>query len=239
LAEANERLQELDRLKSKFVYDVTHELRTPVTNLKLYLDLWERGHPENREKYITVIREQSNRLEHLISDILSLSRLQKDETQKNSFVPVDLNKLTTKVIETHRPHAEAAELELRFEPDPDLPLVLGKENDLAQVVANLVANAINYTSAGHVHVSIQLDAEREQVCLQVRDTGMGIAQEEFALIFERFYRGERTGQFNIPGTGLGLAIVKEIIDQHNGTIRVQSEVDVGSTFWVWLPPAKL
>ena len=138
------------------------------------------------------------------------------------------------MIVAHQPGAGAAGLRLRFEPAA-LPRVSGEVNQLGQMATNLVANAIAYTPSGSVRVSTRTDAERGQVCLQVQDTGMGIDPEDVPHLFERFYRGRRATQSDIPGTGLGLAIVKEIVDLHGGRIEVESAPDEGSTFRVWLP----
>jgi signal transduction histidine kinase len=234
LAEANERLQELDRLKSRFVSDVSHELRTPVANIKLYLHLLEHGKVEKRSDYLTVLREQSDRQSQLVEDILRLSRLELGK-EKVEFVPVDLNAVVGQVFAALQPAAEAANLELTFEPDEDLPLVRAERNQLAQVVTNLVTNAIKYTPAGQVRINLCLDAERGQACLEVHDTGMGIDPQDLPHIFERFYRGQKVGGSTVPGTGLGLSIVKEIVDLHEGKIEVESQLGTGSTFRVWLP----
>ncbi len=232
LAQANERLTELDRLKSKFVSDVSHELRTPITNLKLYLELLARGQPEKRESYLATLKQQTYRLAQLVEDILSLSRLELGR-DRVAFAPVDLNAVVAEIVAVHQPQAEAAGVLLCFEPDPYLPPVRGEENQLAQVVTNLVANALNYTKAGHVNVSIrQID---QRVCLCVADTGIGIDSFDLVHLFDRFYRGKRALEMNIPGTGLGLNIVKEIVNLHDGQIEVESEVGKGTTFRVWLP----
>jgi two-component system phosphate regulon sensor histidine kinase PhoR len=122
---------------------------------------------------------------------------------------------------------------LTFEPLPELPQVRGEVNQLAQVVTNLVINALNYTPEGAVRVStFQTAAE---ACLQIEDTGIGIDPDDLPNIFDRFYRGRRSQRSETPGTGLGLAIVKEIIDLHDGRIEVLSRVKQGTTFKVWLP----
>jgi len=234
LAEANEQLKELDRLKSKFVSDVSHELRTPVANIMLYLNLLKSGKPERRNHHLSVLKNQAQRLASLIEDILSLSRLEL-ASDRVKFEAVDLNRVVEQVVTAHRLHAEAAGLELTVESGPDLPPVWAERNQLAQVITNLVSNAINYTPAGQVRVTTHLDAQRGQACLQVEDTGLGIEAEDLPHIFERFYRGQQVGGSNIPGTGLGLAIVKEILDLHDGEIEVQSQVGQGSRFKVWLP----
>ncbi len=234
LAEAHKRAKELDRLKSKFVSDVSHELRTPVSNLMLHLHLLAAGKPEKREQYLKTLNEQAARLAQLIDDILDLSRLDLDPV-KATFAPVDLNALIEQVVMTHRLRAEAAGLRLLFEPEAGLLPVWGVQSQLAQVVTNLVTNALNYTRAGTVRVSAHLAPERKQVCVQVQDTGVGIESGDLPYLFERFYRGQRFAQSNIPGTGLGLAIVKEIVDRHRGTVGVDSRIGEGSTFRVWLP----
>lgn len=236
LAEANEQLKELDRLKSKFVSDVSHELRSPITNLSLYLELLERARPEKQSHYLTILKNQTRRLIQLVEDILNLSRL---DAGKDALVfsPVDLNAITRQVAIAHRLRAQAAGLILAFEPAFDLPPVLGDPNQLTQVVTNLVDNAINYTPQGTINISTLLDSETGQVCLVIVDTGSGIGSPDLAHIFDRFYRGQYASDYTIPGTGLGLAIVKEIIDLHNGAVTVASTEAGGTTFKVWLPLA--
>lgn len=235
LAQANAQLKQLDRLKSKFVSDVSHELRTPITNLNLYLDLLTRGKPDQHPRYMAVLRREANRLGRLVEDILSLSRLEMSRGRELKFSTVDLNDVAEQVITAHRPRAEAAELSLIFEPFKQPVLVFGERNQLAQVVTNLVANAINYTDAGHVKVCTLLNGQRGQGCLQVEDTGRGIDEEDLPHLFERFYRGNSTGQLDIPGTGLGLAIVAEIVELHGGQVEVESRIERGTVFRAWLP----
>ena len=237
LAEANERLKELDRRKSKFVSDVSHELRTPITNIKLYLHLLERGTPEESAQYLAVLKGQTGRLACLIKDILDLSRLEQVKA-KVEFAPVDLSEVVEQVVAACQPTAESAGLEVFFDNGTKLPPVRGERSQLSQLVTNLVSNAINYTPRGQVQASAFWIAGRAQACLQVQDTGMGIEAEDMPHIFERFYRGKRVGSSDIPGTGLGLAIVKEIVDLHGGAIEVESQVEKGSTFRVWLPLAR-
>lgn len=227
------RQKELDRLKDLFVSDVSHELRTPTTNISLYLELLESTSPHKRYEYIQVLREQTQLLMKLVEDILDLSRITIGKARKIEFTDVDLNLLTQQVITAHRPLAEASGLELSFSPTMDLPTVWGEHNQLARVINNLVANAIHYTTKGGVYVRTY--HEDENICLEVKDTGMGIDPEDKNHIFERFYRGQRVRQTKVHGTGLGLAIVKEIVDLHESKIEVQSEVGNGSTFIVQFP----
>ncbi|HTP11075.1 MAG TPA: PAS domain S-box protein [Anaerolineae bacterium] len=232
LAAANERLTELDRLKSKFVSDVSHELRTPIANLKLHVELLEHGRAEKHDHYLSVVKQQSRRLGQLVDDILNLSRLEMGR-ERAVFGPVDLNFVVEQIVAAHQPRAESTGLILSFEPLPTLQPVRGEVNQLAQVVTNLLINALNYTPEGDVRVSTCQTAD--EACLQVEDTGIGIDPEDLPNIFDRFYRGRRSQRSETPGTGLGLAIVKEIVDLHDGRIEVNSQVKQGTTFKVWLP----
>lgn len=236
LAKANIRLQELDRLKSKFVSDVSHELRTPITNLKLYLDLMERGRADRQAYYMSVLRQQTIRLTDLFEDILSLSRLEMGAA-KVKLLPVDLNKVVEQVMAANLPRFELTDLTIDYTLQSDLPLVQGERNQLAQVVTNLLTNAIRYTPAGSIALQTAWDEDKGMALLRVTDTGIGIHPDDYDYLFDRFYRGQHTGQSNIPGTGLGLAIVKEIVDLHGGEIHVQSVLGEGTTFIVELPGA--
>ncbi|HTP09471.1 MAG TPA: PAS domain-containing sensor histidine kinase [Anaerolineae bacterium] len=233
LAQANEQLTELDRLKSKFVSDVSHELRTPIANLKLYIDLLERGQPDKQAHYITILQQQIKRVAELVDDILDLARLESHKQQGLTPRPIQLNTLIAPIVTAHQPRAEASALTLSFVPLENLPLTYGDANQLAQVVTNLLANALNYTQRGTIEVRTLL--REQQIGLQINDAGRGIAPEDLPHIFERFYRGRHTHHTDVPGTGLGLAIVKEIVELHHGQIEVESQLDRGTTFTVWLP----
>jgi len=237
LQAAKERLEELDKMKSKFVADVSHELRIPVTNLSLYIDLLEHGVNAKRAEYVHTFREQVTRLATLVESILNLSRLELGKT-RIAFVPVDMNKLIEPVIEAFGVSANDAGVQLKFSPAKKLPEVLGEPGQLTQVISNLLSNALRYTSEGVITVSTEVDKKHWQVIMTVRDTGMGIAEEDLPHLFERFYRGKGAAQTDIPGTGLGLAITKEIIDIHSGTLDVESTPGKGSAFHVTLPMGK-
>jgi signal transduction histidine kinase len=233
---ANEQLRAINHVQSKFIADAAHELRAPLNSLKLRVHLLENGHPEKHAEYLNDLKAQLDRLARLSEDLLDISRLEVNR-DSDAFAPVDLNTVVEQVVITYRPLAEAAGLSLVFERTPELPPVSGQRSQLAQVGSNLVANAINYTPAGHVHVITTLAADLKRVCLLVQDTGIGIAGEDIPHLFERFYRGQKPDGMQQPGTGLGLSIVKEIVDQHGGSIEVESQPGVGSIFKVCLPLA--
>jgi signal transduction histidine kinase len=234
LAEANEQLKELDKLKSKFVSDVSHELRTPVANLWLYLDLLERGRIEKRDHYLNVLKKETRRLEQLIENTLSLSRLEMTDFQ-TAFGPLDLNALVKQIMVAYEPRADLDKLAFIFSPGENMPPILGVKNQLAQVINNLLSNAFNYTFEGFVQVNTFPDDEHNQAVLEVIDSGIGIDPEDLPHLFDRFYRGQQTGQSDIPGTGLGLAIAKEVVDLHQGTIEVDHTAEGETVFRVRLP----
>ncbi|HJW91174.1 MAG TPA: ATP-binding protein [Anaerolineales bacterium] len=225
--------KQLERLKDRFILEVSHELRTPVTNMGLFLDLLERGRPEKRADYLSTLKNEVNQLAHMIEDILDLSRLEISKQKKAAFRSVDLNLLAEQVISAHVPLAQEGGLELEFEPAKDLPPVRGEPNQLSHLITNLLSNAIRYTPAGCVWVRTFIS--EDGVCLEVKDTGIGIDPEDYPHLFERFYRGIKVSQSRIMGSGLGLALVKEIVDIHEGRIEWQSENGRGSTFQIWLP----
>ncbi len=235
LQKVHEQLLETDQLKSKFIDDLSHELRTPITNIGLYLDLLHRCEQENREKYETVLREQSDKLTSLLDGILSFSNIQKRLEQPN-LTFIDLNTVVTEVVFSFQAKMQKQHLEFSFTPTEEQAMIWGDVNQLNQVVTELLQNAFSYTKAGFVRVSTHCIGNSDFICLTVEDSGMGMDNEELAHCFKRFYRGKRVGQFNVaPGAGLGLAQVQDIVTFHKGWIEVESEVNKGTTFSIYLP----
>ncbi|MFZ1509066.1 MAG: histidine kinase N-terminal 7TM domain-containing protein [Anaerolineae bacterium] len=239
LQAANEGLKELDRLKTKFVSNVSHELRMPLANIKLYLNLLSREREEHWQRNLQVIARETHVLSQLIEDLLDLSRLDMGKTPL-ALGPMNLNDLVEDLVEQRAGLLEERGLQLRAELDEALPLALGDRQMLMQVATNLMANAMNYTpSGGQVMMRTWVQRETEQiwVVLTVSDTGCGMSEEDQRRLFERFYRGEAARQTQAPGSGLGLAICQEIVERHGGRISVASAVGQGSTFSVRLRPA--
>jgi signal transduction histidine kinase len=231
------RLQELDRLKSQFVSTVSHELRTPLSNIKLYLTLLQKGRVEKRGDYYSVMEREVGRLEHLINELLDLSRLEA-AVQPAHVERIVLDELIGTVLPNHRPHAEAKRLDVRHVPGAGVPAVRADRNQLIQVLTNLIANAILYTpEEGRIVLStaaVTVD-NRLYARVSVRDSGIGIPPEDRERIFERFYRSPRAEAAGVPGSGLGLAIVREIVGLHGGRVQVESTPGQGSDFVVLLP----
>ena len=233
-------LKEVDRLKTQFVSDVSHELRTPLTNIRLYLDLLRTTSDRMKvERYLDTLSRESDRLAHLIDDLLSLSRLDSGATILDQR-PVDLNRLLRSLVDDRRTLAANRGLELHLSTDPALPLAMGDERLLTQVFTNLLTNAINYTP-DHGRIMLRTYARDMQtgpgVAIDVEDTGPGIPPEEEQQLFRRFFRGRVGRSTGAAGTGLGLAICKDIVDRHGGRITLESRSapGLGARFTVWLP----
>jgi len=235
LAQANDRLLELDRMKTHFLQNVSHELRAPVTNLKTYLHLLSRGDPAKYERYLGVMKDQIDRLGTLVIDLLDLTRLDEPHEPPECST-VDLFELLRASIEVHRMQAESRGLALVLLPAAAPLLVRGSPEQLRRIASNLISNAIKYTDQGEITVRAFRDDASGRVCLEVRDTGRGISAEDLPHIFERFYRG-KAARSKTPGTGLGLSIVQEMVRSCGGEVSVQSTEGRGSAFMVHLPPA--
>jgi PAS domain S-box-containing protein len=220
------RLKELDRARSRFIINVSHQLRTPVTNLKLYLQLLRGGRrPEKTESYLQVLEDQTNRLRDLIEDMLEMTALDSGDAVA-AWEPVHLSAVIGAVITRHQSQAEASGLTLAAMPlPPDLPAVKGDPARLTQALGELVENAVVFTPAGG-QVTVEARTAEEQgqrwVTVAVRDTGPGISVEERERLFDRFYRGGLAESGHVPGTGLGLSIAQEIAHAHGGRVTVES-----------------
>jgi signal transduction histidine kinase len=235
LTAQNDRLRELDRLKDEFISLVSHELRTPLTSIRGYLELLrEDGKLDDDQlRYLGIVDRNSERLLDLVSDLLFLAQV---DAGKLNFElrPVDLEALVADCVEASLPAAAAKEIELTTSMQ-ELPVELqGDPARLAQVLDNLVSNALKFTPSGG-RVEVSLGAVDGVAIVEVSDTGVGLAEDEQDHLFERFFRSSRASENAIPGTGLGLAIAKTIVERHGGRIRLESAVEVGTTVRVELP----
>ncbi|MBN2305092.1 MAG: PAS domain-containing protein [Anaerolineae bacterium] len=238
LEQANKDLLALSRVKTEFVSNVSHELQTPITNLKLRFHLLERD-PDRADQHLKVLRRETNRLAHIIEDLLNLSRIDQDRL---AYTPtaVDLNTLIYLYGDDRQLLAQNRELTLTCINCPDAPMVQADAGLFGQAVSILLTNALNYTPSGGavmIRVETREHAGRQWAGIAIEDTGPGILPDELPHLFERFYRGTTGRESGTPGTGLGLAILKEIMDRHQGDIEVHSAgiPGQGATFRLWLP----
>lgn len=234
---ANERLQELDRLKSDFVANVSHELRTPLTAIKGAIDLLLRevAGPLNEKQthYLARVRSNTHRLAGLINDVLDLSRIEEGKIDLQAE-RVSLAGLVHEVVETLKPLATEKEIVIRATIPESSLLVWADRDKITQILTNLIGNAVKFISTGgRVAVSAIIDGEWVRV--SVADNGPGIPLEEKDRVFDKFYQVAEVGGAKPKGTGLGLAISKALVELHGGKIWLESELNRGSTFHFTLP----
>ena len=231
-------LERLESVRRDFVSNVSHELKTPLTAIRGYVETLLETDPidgATRGRFLRKIRRQSNRLGALVSDLLTLSRIESSAEPPEEVL--DLRSAAGEVLNLLGPASEERGLELVPEFPGQAVEVLGEEEAIRQALSNLVDNAVKYSSPGG-RVSVRLQAENGRAVLEVEDEGPGIAGEHLDRIFERFYRVDRARSRELGGTGLGLAIVKNVARRHGGGVEVESERGRGSTFRLWLPAAE-
>jgi PAS domain S-box-containing protein len=239
LAEQNERLRELDRLKDEFISLVSHELRTPLTSIRGYLELLLDGGAgeltEDQSRFLAVVDRNSKRLMHLVGDLLFLAQVEAGKLALE-LAELSLDDIVAEAVEAAKPIADEKGIELRVTLE-SVPTMVGDRSRLAQVLDNLVSNALKFTAAGG-SVDVRVSADCGDALIEVADTGMGIAPAEQEYLFDRFFRSSEATERAIPGTGLGLTIAKAIVERHEGTIEVESAAGEGTTMRVRLPVRK-
>lgn len=230
----NEELIKLSEIRTDFITNMTHELKTPLTSIRGFVDTLMDGALEDTEQarhFLEIIDLESERLEHLVSDVLSLSKVE----SKEYIIEVqecDVDRTVRACIESVRPKLNK-QVELVYRKLGELRPLLCNPDRLRSLIGNLIENAVKYTKEGKITVSC-VNNEKELI-ISVKDTGVGMEQEQLKRIFERFYRVDKGRSKKQGGTGLGLAIVKHIVEKYNGSIEVWSEVNVGTEFIVSLP----
>ena len=228
-------LEQLDRVKSSFTLTVAHELRAPVAAIQSYLRLILDGYipPEQQRQYLVRAEQRASAQLELISDLLDLARLQNPDLQVK-IEPVDLAQSLREVCDLMSSYAQEKQIQFSVSiPETEI-VIAANPKHIRQLWTNLVSNAIKYTDEDGA-VDVTMTMQEEQVITTVRDTGIGIAPEDIARIFEEFYRTKAAKAFVQMGTGLGLALVKRIVETYHGQIDLQSKVEEGSTFTVTLP----
>jgi two-component system phosphate regulon sensor histidine kinase PhoR len=237
-----------DAMRADFVANASHELRTPLATLLGFVETL-RGPAKDdesaRERFLGIMHDQAMRMTRLVSDLLSLSRIELYEHTPPT-AQVDMAKLLRGVTDALKPQAQARGMRVELACADGLPPAVGDEDQLAQVFQNLVVNAVRY---GRPNTPIEVKAWRQgnapglvggqagAVAVAVIDRGEGIERRHLPRLTERFYRVDAARSRQLGGTGLGLAIVKHIVSRHRGALDIESEVGVGSTFTVYLPAA--
>jgi two-component system phosphate regulon sensor histidine kinase PhoR len=225
------RLRRLESVRQEFVANVSHELKTPITSIKGYVETILDGgmNPEDQHRFLEIIKRQADRLNEIIDDLLQLSRIEQDvDARRIQFEQYSIAELLTKAAQVCEVAARDKQIEINTHADPDLT---GQINPplLEQAIVNLISNAIKYSGAGAI-ISAAGEIIENELVITVTDTGRGIEAVHLPRLFERFYRVDKARTRTQGGTGLGLAIVKHIMRAHGGRVEVESEFGKGSTF---------
>lgn len=239
IIKAIDREARLAQAKSNFVANVSHELKTPLSLLSLFSEILELGRVKNDEKrieYYRIIRDESRRLNKMIDNILDFSKIEAGRKTYN-FVEGDMGEVIDNVLSSYRYQIVNSGFDIQTNIRRDLPPVLIDRDAMAQVVSNLLDNAIKY-SRNVKELSITTETVRTDLSVVIADHGIGIPRAEQTKIFEKFYRVGNDLVHDVKGSGLGLSLVKHIIEAHKGTISVESEFGKGSRFTILLPLAR-
>ena len=225
----------IEELRRNFVVNASHELKTPVTGIRTLSEAlavtFEKGDTDRVRSLLGRLDKEADRMARLVHDLLDLRRL--EERGPLERVPVDLAELTRQVVANLVDRAEEREVTLAVEA-PHRAFVAGVPGDIEVIVKNLVGNAVQYNRAGG-QVEVTIESRGGAQVLRVRDTGIGIPQQDLVRVFERFYRVDPARSRESGGTGLGLSIVRHAVERHGGTIHVDSLLGEGTTFTVTLP----
>jgi signal transduction histidine kinase/DNA-binding response OmpR family regulator len=227
----------LEQAKSEFVATASHELRSPLTSIKGFVELLERT-PDlsaRQREFVDIILRSTDRLVDLVNDLLDVARIEADRVELNRR-PIDVGEEVREVAELMGPRIAEKRQRLELGVAPALPAALADASRVRQIVANLLTNAHMYTSEGG-ELKVTVTAKRKWIEIVVADNGRGMSADEVARVFERFYRGQDGNGARTPGTGLGLSIVKSLVDLQDGEIEVDSEPGKGTKFTVLLPCA--
>jgi two-component system phosphate regulon sensor histidine kinase PhoR len=235
------RLRAVETIRRDFVANVSHELKTPITSIKGFLETLRDGalqDPENAERFLNIVIKHADRLSLIIEDLLSLSRIERDaEKGEITLEQGSLNEVFEAVEKTCREKAQLKNIKLEYAIDQGLVAEINPTL-LEQAVVNLIDNAVKYSEPESA-VQVEAHATADEIVIEVRDHGCGIPRDHLTRIFERFYRVDKARSRKVGGTGLGLAIVRHIVLAHRGHINVESSVGHGSTFSIHLPAWRL
>ena len=232
-------IREVERMRDDFFHGIIHELRTPLATILMYARLLREGkapQKEKAERFLGVIVRESDRLQKMVRQMLQLAKMEARELQRGEE-PIDLNPIFEEMLPPMADRATQKGLTFSQRIEEELPLVLGNREMFYLIFKNLVDNAIKFTLDGAVQ--IQAKQVENEIVVIVKDDGIGIPQQAIPNLFGRFFRAQTAVERGIGGTGLGLYMVKKAIENYNGSIKVKSDTDSGTTFTVTLPITEL
>ena len=226
-------MRQVEQIKKDFISNVSHELHTPLTAIKGYVETLRDEADMKEKKYVDVIERHTNRLINIVKDLLLISELEEGETQLE-FGKVDLDKLIRNALKIFDQKIKQKDLSVHIHMDPDFPLIQGDLFKLEQMFINILDNAVKYTEKGKIEIFLKRE-NKEFVSIAIQDTGIGIPSNHLPRIFERFYVVDKSRSRKLGGTGLGLSIVKHISLLHDGQVTAESTLGKGTKFTVSLP----
>lgn len=237
-----DQLSAANRMKTEFVSIASHQLRTPLSIIKWYVEFLSK---QERQKdftpeevnYINTINESNQRMIKLVNDLLDISRIEGGRMQVQPQ-PGNIVELCQNIIKDNSPLAETKKIKISFKYDPAIPLISLDAKRMGIVIDNLISNAIKYIPGEKGQISIELSQKKNNVLFAIADNGVGIPSKDQNKIFKKFFRSDNTMKLQTSGTGLGLFIAKAIVESHKGSIWFVSKENEGTTFYISLPIKK-
>lgn len=231
-----EKLAETNRMKSEFISIISHQLRSPLSNLKWAIELLMSGRlgptEEKQIEYFRILKENNGRMEELIRDLLIVSRIETANLPLRKE-EISLKDLIEGLVKRFEPFAKASNVDIFFEPEENLPRIFADPSQIKLVIENLLDNAIRYIK-DKGKILIKLKKQESDLYFEIQDSGVGIPKADQKYIFQKFFRSENILKYQTQGSGLGLYISKAIIKRSGGKIGFKSEENKGSTFWFTL-----
>jgi signal transduction histidine kinase len=224
------------RLRTHLLSNISHELKTPLSLIRLYTETLEAGRAkteDDRKKFLSIISRETVRLAHLIDNLLDVQRIEENRKQY-SYAQVRPDRVVRSTVEAFRLQLAEQGFELRLDIDEDLPLIYIDEEAITQALVNLLDNAAKYSQTNR-DIRVRCGKRDDKVCISVQDRGIGIPRREQDKIFQSFYRVEKTDVHDVKGSGLGLAVVSHVAAAHGGRVQVESTPGAGSTFTLCIP----
>ncbi len=223
----------MNDMQDEFIATVSHELRTPLTSIRGFsqtlLNSWDKIDDSNKKKFIKIIEDQSNRLIHLVENVLSVSKMNAGE---DVLKKIDVNNVIKQIIPMFIEQYKTRNFKLNL--SPNLPPSRLDEGKFQQIMTNLIDNAAKYSVNGKT-VTIVTDLEENFIVIKVKDEGVGIKKEDYGKVFKKFSRLENHLTSTTQGNGLGLYITKQLVEKMNGEVGFKSEEGLGTTFWIKVP----